>query len=250
MRSELGLWVDAVVNATPAMANIRNAVEDEHMSKATLHVAQTNGLLPAEAVFIGGTALRLCYGSPRFSVDLDFHTPAGVPYKGFDGDLFAQEMGNFIGAKVHVSTPNTEGRSVLARISAELPERNRAVRWPRTNIDMARKSQLDASKTAVPLRIGSGTDSLGDLAAPVVLRVSSRDEIFVDKHMALVGRARRIKQRDVFDILWLRSQGAVFNADLLAAKLGDLDRENFVSMAIENCTLLTTENCTLLGEVA
>ena len=229
MRSKLGMWVDWAVEASPALNTIRKIVEDELLASVALHVVRTKQLLPDEAVFIGGTALRLCYGCPRFSVDLDFHLPGDVEFTALDTTRLADEVGRFVRAKINVTTPDATGRATLARLSAILPERSRHMRRPRTKIDMARKRQLDVANGYAILRIVDGVTAIGDLADPVAVRVSSKEEILVDKHMALVGRARRVKQRDVFDIIWLHHHNTTFNADLLAAKLSSSERDTFTS---------------------
>lgn len=235
--SRIGRWAEMIAAAVPELAAIRGTVENELLAMATLHALHAESLLPREAVFIGGTCLRLCHGSPRFSDDLDFHLPPAVAFRGLDAELLRQTLEPHIGAAVAVSLPLSEQTSRLARISAVLPERNRSQRRPRTRIDMARKAQLDARDTIVSLHMAGGNvPGLGDLADPLSIPASSKEEILVDKHLALVGRAKRIKQRDVFDILWLRHQGVEFQADLLAAKLPADQHESFPTALRQRAT--------------
>ena len=228
MRSELGRWSDMIVAGDPALADIAPSVENELLAMATLDTLHAHRLLPDEAVFIGGTALRLCYGSPRFSDDLDFHTPPDVHFENINAEVLARELGATIGAEIAVNWPMSESTSTLVRLSAALPERTRDRRRPRTRIDMARKRQVDAHDTIVLFKMAGGAvPGLGDLAEPCARLVSSREEIFVDKHLALVGRSRRVKNRDLFDIMWLHQQGVEFQPDMLAAKLPKAARGEF-----------------------
>lgn len=228
MKSKLGRWSETVVAGDPALADIAATVENELLAMATLDTVHAHRLLPAEVVFIGGTALRLCYGSPRFSDDLDFHAPPDTRFEGIDAAALARELGATIGAEAVVTHPDSASTATLVRISAVLPERTRDRRRPRTRIDMARRRQVDARETIVLFKMAGGAvPGLGDLAEPCARLVSSREEILVDKHMALVGRARRVKNRDLFDIMWLHRQGVEFRPDLLALKLPKASRRDF-----------------------
>ena len=220
MRSELGRWSEMIVAGDPALADIAPAIENELLAMATLDTIHAHRLLPDEAVFIGGTALRLCYGSPRFSDDLGFHAPPNVHFESIDAEALARELGAAVGAEIAINHPTSESTSALVCISAALPERTRDGRRPQTRIDMARKRQVDAHDTIVLFKMAGGAVAgLGDLAEPCARLVSSREEILVDKHLALVGRSRRVKNRDLFDIMWLHQQGVEFQPDMLAAKL-------------------------------
>ena len=227
MRSELGRWSEMIVAGDPALADIAPAIENELLAMATLDTIHTHRLLPAEAVFMGGTALRLCYGSPRFSDDLHFRAP-NVHFESIDAEVLARELGAVVGAEIAINHPTSECTSTLVRISAALAERTRDRRRPRTRIDMARKRQVDAHDTIVLFKMAGGAVAgLGDLAEPCARLVSSREEILVDKHLALVGRSRRVKNRDLFDIMWLHQQGVEFQPDMLAEKLPQAARADF-----------------------
>ena len=230
MSTPLTDWTDAIVAAVPALADIKASVENELLAMAVLDVLQRRRMLPEDAVFIGGTALRLCYGSPRFSEDLDFHTPEYAP-RTLDREGLAREVAAVVGCDISVSTPTAVGRSTLARISAVVPDRPRSERRPRMKIDLGVGPQLDAGPAIVTLRMAGGLlPGMGDVGDLFSFPTSSKEEIYADKHLALVGRSRRIKHRDLFDILWLRQQGVEFRPDLLAAKLPARGRESFVAL--------------------
>ena len=224
-QSNLGRWADNAVAGNERLAAIRTAIENELLAMSAMHVLVEHALLHDQAVFIGGTALRLAHGSPRFSEDLDFHIPPDVP-RDIDEDTLARHMTAFVGAPIHARKNLDPGRSKLLTISAVLPERAVDVRRPRTKIDMGVRRQLDASPTIVTLKIAGGTvPGMGDLADPATVPTSSVEEIYADKHMALVGPARRIKHRDLFDLMWLRAQGVPLRQDLLVAKVKDAGPE-------------------------
>lgn len=219
-QSNLGRWVDNVVAVNPSFVPIRVALENEMLAMGALNVLHECKLLHDDAVFIGGTALRLAHNSPRFSEDLDFHIPPNVP-RDIDDVALTNHLSALVGGVVHATKPTAQGRSKLLTLSVALPERAKDVRRPRTKIDLGVRRQLDASPTIVLFKMAGGVAGMGDLADPQTMLVSSKEELLADKHMALVGRGRRIKQRDLFDIMWLHHQGVGFNADLLAAKLAE-----------------------------
>ena len=229
MSFTLGDWSNAIVAAAPDFGPARRALESELLSMAVFDVIHRFGLLPEDAVFVGGTALRLCHGSPRFSEDLDFHTPRLAP-RVLDRDTLAVETEKTTGCRISVSTPTGSG-STLARVSAEVPGRDRSQRRPRMKIDLGEGVQLDARPEIITLRMAGGlVPGMGDVGDAFAFKTSSKEEIFADKHLALVGRRRRIKHRDVFDILWLRHCGVEFRPDLVAAKVPAQDKAVFVDI--------------------
>lgn len=229
MSFTLGDWANAIVAAAPRLGPAKRALESELLSLAVFDVINRFGLLPADAVFIGGTALRLCHGSPRFSEDLDFHTPRFAP-RALDRQTLADETGKTTGCRISVSTPTGRG-STLARVSAEVPGRDRSQRRPRMKIDLGEGVQLDARPEIITLRMAGGlVPGMGDVGDAFAFRTSSQEEIFADKHLALVGRRRRIKHRDLFDVLWLRHRGVDFRPDLVAAKVAAQDKDGFAAV--------------------
>lgn len=226
MSLNLGDWADAIVAAAPRFGNAKRALESELLSMAVFDVIQRFALLPDDAVFIGGTALRLCHGSPRFSEDLDFHTPRLAP-RTLDRDTLGVQAEKTTRCRIAVSTPTVSG-STLARVSAAVPGRDRSQRRPRMKIDLGEGVQVDARPEVITLRMAGGlVPGMGDVGDAFAFKTSSKEEIFADKHMALVPR---IKHRDIFDILWLRHRGVDFRPDLVAAKVAAEDRAVFAAI--------------------
>ncbi|MDE0423218.1 MAG: nucleotidyl transferase AbiEii/AbiGii toxin family protein [Gammaproteobacteria bacterium] len=229
MSFTLGDWSSAIVAAAPGLGQAKRALESELLSMAVFDVIHRFALLPDDAVFIGGTALRLCHGSPRFSEDLDFHTPKFAP-RTLDRGTLAVETEKITGCSISVSTPMGSG-STLARVSAEVPGRDRSQRRPRMKIDLGEGIQVDVRREIITLRMAGGlVPGMGDVGDAFSFRTSSKEELFADKHMALVGRKRRIKHRDLFDILWLRHRGVDFRPDIVAAKVAMDNRAGFAAI--------------------
>jgi predicted nucleotidyltransferase component of viral defense system len=63
--------VDSALHGQPGLVALRPVVEKELLHQDILRELSEAGLLQG-LTFIGGTCLRLCYGSQRLSEDLDF----------------------------------------------------------------------------------------------------------------------------------------------------------------------------------
>ncbi|MDQ7796446.1 MAG: nucleotidyl transferase AbiEii/AbiGii toxin family protein [Spirochaetia bacterium] len=55
----------------------------------------------------------------------------------------------------------------------------------------------------------------------LILQAQSREEILADKFIAFALRPNRLKNRDLWDIAWLKRQGIALETDLVAAKIID-----------------------------
>jgi hypothetical protein len=53
------------------------------------------------------------------------------------------------------------------------------------------------------------------------------DEIMADKLIALVSCQRYIRYRDIWDLRWLKQQGAQINADYILAKISDYHESDY-----------------------
>jgi predicted nucleotidyltransferase component of viral defense system len=63
--------VDAALSHQPTLSNLRIVVEKELLHHDILRILSQHNLLK-NLTFMGGTALRACYGGTRLSEDLDF----------------------------------------------------------------------------------------------------------------------------------------------------------------------------------
>ena len=241
MSGTLGDWSDIIVAGVPALGRIKQTIESELLAMATFDVLDRLSLLPADAVFVGGTALRLCHGSPRLSEDLDFTSSTFAP-QSFDRNALRDELREVIGCDVSVSAPTSPTSSTVTRISAILPDRPRAERRPRTKIDVGTRPAIDASPTVITLRaVGGMMPGMGDIGDSFSFPTSSKEEMFADKHAALVGCQPHVKQRDVFDILWLHGQGVQFRPELVTVKLDPRRRPSFAAALRERAGVAETD---------
>ena len=87
-----------------------------------------------------------------------------------------------------------------------------------------------------PYGVDMGTQGL-------ILMAQSLEEIYVDKILAFALRCGRIKNRDLWDLLWLKQQGIKPAFELLENKLIDhlRTKDEFLALAHERADLLTAD---------
>ncbi len=202
------------------LAVLRPVVEKELLHHDILREMGDAGLL-RDLVFMGGTCLRLCHGSPRLSEDLDFTTA-------LEPELLLERLSG-LGPKletalftkyqlpVAVSEPKqTSGlvRTWKVRIITR-PERT-DLPAQRIRIDVQALPARDAQPIIPrnPYRVEMGTSGL-------ILVASSLSEILADKLIAVALRENRIKWRDMWDIAWLTQRAVAATRSLIGRKAAD-----------------------------
>lgn len=199
-------------------APIQAVVEKELLHHDILREMNEAGLL-SRLVFIGGTCLRACYGASRLSEDLDFTGGADFTREMLAGlgDVLTTNLQNKYGLRVEVAEPVREGgnvdtwklRIVTRPESAHLPQQ-------RIHIDICAIPSHDARPMMLLNHYGVDMGTSG-----LILQAQSREEILADKMIALALRPGRVKNRDLWDLMWLRQQGVTLPMDLIPAKISD-----------------------------
>ena len=176
---------------------------------AALFTAPVKDLL----TFQGGTALRLCYGSPRLSEDLDFC--AGDKYEILPNlnlnEKLKQALIELYGTRVSLKTPPHFGEPVNAGavgvskwfakydIFPDRPD----LRKERVKIGIA---SVPAHSTVL-LPVKCNYDDLPDYDFALTMRVESLEEILADKLLSFA-MSPYIRWRDVWDMGYILEQGA------------------------------------------
>jgi len=191
-----------------------------------LRVMSEGGLLK-NLTFMGGTCLRNCYGSQRLSEDLDFS--GGI-------DFSREEMKNL---KELLTGSFMKKYSFRADISEPVRDSGNTDTWKikiitrpersdfpaqRINIDICSLPSYERSPAMLKNYYGIDMGSSG-----IILYAETQEEILADKIVALALRPNRIKNRDVWDILWLYNKNIKLKANLVYAKLEDrnIDKKIF-----------------------
>jgi predicted nucleotidyltransferase component of viral defense system len=151
--------------------------------------------------FVGGTSLRMLRGLPRFSEDLDFDN-LGLSDKDVLG-LIEETIEGFERENVWVELKKKQGER---KTYFEL-------RFPKILFDLKISSnekekmmiKVDYARYWKHQEVESKLFSRYGLIEQVV--TNKLDQLLVQKLAAYVGRART-QARDIYDIVWLYSQGA------------------------------------------
>lgn len=210
--------VDEALKSRPEIALLRPVVEKELLHHDILREMSQEGMLTG-LTFIGGTCLRACYGSPRLSEDLDF--TGGNDFKRSDltelGKVLRETLGTRYGLKVYVSDPiRAEGKVSTWKMSVETRPGRKDLPAQRIHLDICAIPSHDPRPMMLRTLYGVDMGTSG-----LILQAQSREEILADKVIALAFREGRIKNRDLWDILWLRQQGVELPAQLIPLKIQD-----------------------------
>lgn len=244
-RQDFEKLVDQAMSNTTLSA-MRPVVEKELLHYEIFQALDGEGLLN-DLVFQGGTALRLCRGSDRFSEDLDF--VGGVDFTAAKmtriKDCIEKRIGDRFGLKVTVKPkPAKDGAGPVKVdkwwVSIETAPENPAMPSQKIKLEIANVPAR--TRELVPLI--ANYDSAR--AMPTVLvNTETLDEIMADKVLAFPASLRdnqgqlagldsaKIRHRDIWDLAWLSARGAKLDAKLVAAKIGDYGVEGYDDLLAE-----------------
>lgn len=233
-------YVDRAMSGLPSQGRLRPVIEKELLHYEIFSALDDEGLLK-HLTFQGGTSLRLCRGSDRFSEDLDF---AGG--KDFSANRMAkiqncitQQIGQRFGLNVTVKEPRQQDETAGVRVDKWMvavetsPERRDL---PKQKIKIEIANIPAYTKEVVPLRMNY---TVLDGMRPTMVIAETIDEILADKLVALptsIGRMdngawtpspSRIRYRDIWDIAWLAGQGAQMNPGMVRMKVEDYHIQHF-----------------------
>lgn len=223
-----------------ALHSLAMVAEKEILHHDILREMSGAGLLE-KLTFMGGTCLRACYGSSRLSEDLDFSGGAD-----FNREillslpaLLREKLLVKYGLEVEVSEPKREiGNVDTWKLKMVTRPEQKGMPIQRINIDICAVPSYD--RRPMMLRNHYGVD-MG--TSGLILQVESREEILADKLIALALRPGRIKNRDLWDIVWLKQQGINLPIDLFAQKINDYHHsaESFVPLLDRRRELLNND---------
>ena len=224
------------------LAPLRAVVEKELLHHDILREMAVAGLLTG-LTFIGGTCLRACYGSNRLSEDLDFAGGSDFSREMLVdlGRVLEERISRKYGLQIEVQAPTREvGNVATWKLRMITRPRQRHHPAQRINIDICAIPSHDPRPMMLrnPYGVDMGTSGL-------ILQAESREEIFADKLVALALRPNRMKNRDLWDIVWLKQQAVTLPLALLSLKLQD--RGYAPADFLE---LLTARQAALTGDLA
>jgi hypothetical protein len=228
---------DKLVDAAMADTNLsamRQVVEKELLHYEIFHALDGAGLLK-DLVFQGGTSLRLCRGSDRYSEDLDFAGGVGfsAAKMGKIADCVRERIGERFGLNVAVSAKPAkagEGRVKVDKwwIAIETSPANPAMPKQKIKLEIANIP----AHTRELRPVLANYDSARAMST-VYVNAETLDEIMADKVLAFPTSlldnkgssvepgSAKIRHRDIWDLAWLVQKGAKLDPKLVAAKIGD-----------------------------
>lgn len=207
-------------------SHLRPVIEKELLHYDILFALDKDGLLDL-LTFQGGTSLRLCYGSQRFSEDLDF-----VGGKDFATaqllnmkSCIERYVGERYGMEVTVKEPKELVQEPEYRHVQVHKWQIRVVTAPKKRDLPKQMIKIEVANipayTRVPQLLRSNYDFLPDGYDDLVILVESLDEIMADKLVSLVDCTAYVRHRDIWDLHWLQQEGAKFDGELVRNKLKD-----------------------------
>jgi len=227
--------VSEALRSQGGLVPLRAVVEKELLHHDILREMNSAGLLGG-LTFIGGTCLRACYGSNRLSEDLDFTGGADFTRKTL-ADL-ASVLVNRLQVKynltIEVSEPVRETGAVDTwKLKVITHPQQNSLPVQKIHIDICAIPSYDRRPMMLRNHYGVEMGTFG-----LIIQAQSREEIFADKMIAFAFRANRMKNRDLWDIGWLRQNNVVLPLNLIGKKIADHRRttDDFLT-AIEKRTL-------------
>ena len=232
--------VDEALKNQQALAPLRVVVEKELLHHDIMLALSSAGML-ATLTFIGGTCLRACYGSNRLSEDLDFTGGADFNRESLTelANVLITTLKTKYGLEVEVGEPvREEGNVDTWKLKVQTRPGRKDLPAQRINIDVCSIPSYQSRPMQLlnPYGVDMGTSGL-------ILLAETREEIYADKIVEFALRPNRIKNRDLWDMVWLRQQGVTPQLDLIGKKLGDhhCEQDEFLRLFKQRSELLDAD---------
>lgn len=203
------LWEEIIEKSENFGAPIKYIFQEE-LQKSVLSALAIKGCFN-NLVFQGGTALRLFYGNPRFSEDIDLVLKESE--KSYDLSKFLPHIKQF----VHNTFPFLN--SIELKTQKDSPDLQRFILLTRSNIP-DQNLRLHIELAFIPSYLNNPKILDFPPIQPVVI-VEEQLEILADKVCALALRAY-LKGRDLWDIYYLTKERAIdIKWELVKKKVND-----------------------------
>lgn len=209
-------------------------IEKEILHYEIMAFLQNEGFLD-NLVFMGGTSLRLCYQSVRYSEDLDFVIKDGFNLEKMS--KLADSMKNYfetvVGVGLHVNEPKSiktnqrqNAKVVVDKWKFSFVTNSERRDLPRQKIKMEIADVPSYTCEIRPIKNNYQT-FLGDYKN-VSIQVESLEEVLADKIIAFNSTAsNNIRYRDIWDIQWILGKDIPLNINFVQNKIKDYYIENF-----------------------
>lgn len=211
---------------------MRPVVQKELLHYDILYSLDAEGLLD-QLTFQGGTSLRLCHGAPRYSEDLDFvggrdfNRQRLEPLK----DCIERYIGRRYDLEVSVREPSdlkhnreNDGLKIEKwQISVTTDQGKSHIPRQRIKVEIANIDAYSREPRAVRLHYDFLPEGYGD----TLVLAESLDEVMADKLVSLVNTTGYVRNRDIWDLHWLKRQGIDIRIDWVLQKIRDYRIEDY-----------------------
>jgi len=206
---------------TPGREHMRPVIEKELLHYDILFALDKAKLLD-KLTFQGGSALRLCYKANRFSEDLYFTEGSNFSSSNLQGikTCLEHSLGERYGLEVSVKEPNDNKLQAAAikvakwQISITTAPQRKDIPKQRIKLEVANIP----SYSREPKGLITNYDFLPDGYGDIIVLAENKSEIMADKIVSLVNTNRYIRYRDIWDLRWLKQQGAELNYSWIQSK--------------------------------
>lgn len=217
---------------TQGLVHMRPVIEKELLHYDILFALDDAGLLD-NLTFQGGTALRLCYGSKRFSEDLDF--AGGSEFKTSDMASIKTCIEQYLSKRYQLEV------MVKEPLETTLEPSNSNIKVSKWQIRViTHPKRPDIPKQMIKIEVVnipaytkearpilSNYNFLPDGYQDTLVMTETLHEILADKMIAFVNCQAYVRHRDIWDMHWLKQQGAKINFELIKQKTIDYKIENY-----------------------
>ncbi len=218
--------------AASAGAHLRPVIEKEILHYDILFVLQRERFL-SDLTFQGGTLLRLCHGSNRYSEDLDF-----MGGEGFDPARLIRMkecLEDYVTARydlpVSLKTPAETKAELINdgirvdkwQLSIQTAPERRDLPQQRIKLEVCNLSAVTRENVAVKVNYAGLPDGYGDMIVPA----ETLSEVLADKVVSLAACEKYIRHRDIWDIRFLQQRGATVDLALVEDKIRGYKIDDF-----------------------
>ena len=219
--------------AVPGRTHMRPVVEKELLHYDILFCLDQEKLLD-QLTFQGGTALRLCHGSSRFSENLDF--AGGTDFTSQDLQQIKACIEKYIqpryGMEVEVKEPRDQKKYPINsglniskwQVSITISPERKDLPKQRIKIEVA----SIPAWTREPRALQTNYNFLPDGYEDTLVMTETLDEIMADKIISLVNTERYVRNRDIWDLRWLKQNSAIIDLKLVHRKINDYRISNYL----------------------
>jgi predicted nucleotidyltransferase component of viral defense system len=229
-KSNFNEIVESIISEKGNQA-IRPVIEKEVLHYDILFSLQTTGLLK-DLVFQGGTSLRLCHGSSRYSEDLDF--AGGEDFSAKQVREIKECLEDYITNRYGFEINIKEPKSVLEEKHRE------GINVDAWQVSIATSPIKNAKRQRIKMEIANinaytnefktlrnNYSVLPDAYNEILINMETLNEIKADKLVSLPAVTEYIRNRDIWDLLWLLQRTDGIQEDLIKKKIEDYNVDNF-----------------------